>query len=244
VSPHGERVTFASGADRVGGELFAPRESPAPGVVVIHDVWGLTDLYRGFGRKLADAGFAALSLDLYARGDRPGSPADMPGVMRFLHELPDARVLADIQAAVDYLAARPEVGGGRVGLTGFCMGGKYAFLAASHCRGLSAVAPWYGMLRAASLDAANPEHALDALSRLRAPVLALFGADDALIPQSDVDELRRRVHDQSLPVEVVVYRGAGHAFANEARPETYRPEAASDGWRRVLAFFGKHLRAG
>ena len=243
MSPHGERVTFASGADRVGGELFAPRESPAPGVVVIHDVWGLTDLYRGFGRKLADAGFAALSLDLSARGDRPGSPADMPGVMRFLHELPDARVLADIQAAVDYLAARPEVGGGRVGLTGFCMGGKYTYLAASHCTGLAAAVAWYGMLRAPSLDAANPEHALDALERARCPVLGLFGAEDALIPQSDVAELRRRAGEWQKPIEVVVYPGAGHAFANESRPEAYREAAASDGWRRALEFFAKHLSA-
>jgi carboxymethylenebutenolidase len=239
------RVEFASGRDAVAGELVLPETSaPVPGVVIVHDVWGLSDVYRSVARRLAGAGFAALALDLYARGERPGSPADMLGVMRFMHALPDRRVLADVQAAVEYLRARPEVRGRAVGLTGFCMGGKYAFLAASHCSGLSAVVPWYGMLRAPALDAENPEHALDALERARCPVLALFGAEDALIPQSDVDELRRRASARGLPIEVVVYPGAGHAFANESRPEAYRAAAASDGWRRALEFLAKHLSPG
>jgi carboxymethylenebutenolidase len=211
--------------------------------VIVHDVWGLSDVYRGVARKLAAAGYAALAIDLYARGESPGSPADMPAVMRFMNALPDSRVVGDIQAAIECLRARPEVAGRKVGLTGFCMGGKYTYLAASHCTGLAAAVAWYGMLRAPSLDAANPEHALDALERARCPVLGLFGADDALIPQSDVTELRRRAGEWQKPIEVVVYPGAGHAFANESRPEAYREAAASDGWRRALEFFAKHLSA-
>jgi len=236
------RVELASGADSLSGELALPeRSGPAPGVVILHDVWGLSDLYRGVARRLAAAGYAALALDLYARGEKPGSPSDMPAVMRFMHALPDARVLGDVQAALDWLRARPEVAGRPVGLTGFCMGGKYTFLAASHCRGLAGAVAWYGMLRAPSLDRENPEHALDALPRTRCPVLGLFGAEDALIPQSDVAELRERASSQGLPIEVVVYPGAGHAFANESRPETFRKAAADDGWRRALDFFAKHL---
>jgi carboxymethylenebutenolidase len=236
------RVELASGRDTIAGELVLPETSgPSPGVVIIHDVWGLSDVYRGVAKRLANAGFAALALDLYARGESPGTPADMPAVMRFMHALPDGRVLADIQAAIDFLRARPEVAGRRVGLTGFCMGGKYAFLAASHCRDLAAVVAWYGMLRAPSLDAQNPEHTLDALARVRCPVLGLFGAEDALIPQSDVEELRRRASEWRAPIEIAVYPGAGHAFANESRPEAYREAAASDGWRRALELFAKHL---
>jgi carboxymethylenebutenolidase len=236
------RVELASGRDTIAGELVIPAGSgPWPGVVILHDVWGLGDLYRGVAHRLANAGFAALALDLYARGESPGSPADMPAVMRFMNALPDRRVIADVQAAVDWLRARREVSGQKVGLTGFCMGGKYAFLAASHCANLAAVVPWYGMLRAPAIDAANPEHALDALERVRCPVLALFGAEDALIPQSDVEELRRRAAAWRAPIEIVVYPAAGHAFANEARPETYREAAATDGWRRALEFFAKHL---
>jgi carboxymethylenebutenolidase len=238
------RVELPSGRDTTAGELIAPSAGgPAPGVVILHDVWGLSDVYRGVAQRLAKAGFAALALDLYARGEKPGSPADMPAVMKFMHSLPDSRVIADVQAAVDFLRARPEVAGRRVGLTGFCMGGKYTFLAASHCRDLAAAVAWYGMLRAPALDAQNPEHALDALANVRCPVLGLFGAEDALIPQSDVDELRRRAEAKRAPIEVVVYPGAGHAFANESRPEAYREAAANDGWRRALDFFAKHLAA-
>ena len=121
------------------------------------------------------------------------------------------------------------------------MGGKYAFLAASRCRGLAAVVPWYGMLHAASLDDANPEHALDAIGDVTCPVLGLFGAEDALIPQKDVEALRARAAKLGLPVDVVVYTDAGHAFANETRADVYRPEAAADGWRRALAFLSREL---
>jgi len=235
------RVEFRSGADTLAGELVAPANRPAPGIVILHDVWGLSDLYRGIARRIAAAGFNALALDLYARGEEPGTPADMPAVMRFMSALPDRRVLADVEAAAEWLRARPEVAGRNIGLTGFCMGGKYAFLAAANCRGLAAVVPWYGMLRAPELDANNPEHALDALARPHPPILALFGAEDALIPLADVEELRSRSAERGAEVEVVVYPGAGHAFANEARPEVYREAAASDGWNRALAFFAKHL---
>ena len=209
--------------------------------MILHDVWGLSDQYRNVARRIADAGFVALALDLYARGEKPGTPADMPAVMRFMNGLPDRRVLADVQAALDWLRARPEVGGRKLGLTGFCMGGKYAFLAAAslpRARGGRAVVRHAAR---AALDENNPEHALDALARPHPPILALFGAEDALIPQTDVDELRRRSTARGSDVEVVVYPGAGHAFANESRPEAYREAAASDGWRRALAFFAKHL---
>jgi carboxymethylenebutenolidase len=237
-------VRFPSGGDEIAGALEAPdRDLPRPGVVIIHDVWGLYEPYHAAARRLAGAGFVALALDLYARGEQPGSPADMPGVMKFLHRLPDRRVLADIQAAIDFLAARPEVAGRKVGITGFCMGGKYAFLAASRCRGLAAAVPWYGMLHAASLDEANPEHALDAIRDLACPLLAFFGAEDPLIPLRDVEELRARAKAAGLPLESVVYTGAGHAFANESRPEAYRAEAAEDAWGRALAFLSRELEA-
>ncbi len=175
-------VRFPSGADTLSGALYLPEPhdrgpqtagEPRPGVVVVHDVWGLYDQYHAVAQRLARAGFAALAVDLYARGEQPGSPADMPAVMKFLHRLPDRRVLTDLQAALDFLRARPEVAGRKLGLTGFCMGGKYADLAAVHCQGLSAAVSWYGMLHADALDDANPEHALDALARVRCPLLAV-----------------------------------------------------------------------
>jgi carboxymethylenebutenolidase len=237
-------VRFASGGDTLEAALYLPEtHAPRPAIVVVHDVWGLYEQYHQVAQRLAGAGFVALALDLYARGEKPGQPSDMPGVMKFLHQLPDRRVLADVQAALDFLRARSEVAGCKLGLTGFCMGGKYADLAAVRCRGLSAVVSWYGMLHANSLDDANPEHAIDALLELGIPLLALFGADDVLIPLRDVEELRSRARERALPVETVIYTGAGHAFANDSRPEAFRAEAAADGWKRALAFFARELAA-
>jgi carboxymethylenebutenolidase len=237
-------VSFPSGRDTLKGSLHVPANGlPSPGVVILHDVWGVYEPYQAAGRRLADAGFVALVLDLYSRGEQPGSPADMPAVMRFLHALPDRRVLADVQAAVDFLRARPQVAGRKIGVTGFCMGGKYAFLAAARCSGIAAAVPWYGMLHADSLDDANPEHALDVVADFRCPVLAFFGDQDVLIPQHDVGELRQRAQKHGRELEAVVYTGAGHAFANESRAEAYRPEAAADAWRRALAFFATRLEA-
>lgn len=242
-------VEFASGSDRLRGALYLPEENPGdprtrrprPGVIVVHDVWGLYDPYHGAAQRLARAGFVALALDLYSRGEKPGTPADMPAVMRFLDRLPDRRVLSDIGAAVAWLRSRPEVAGRKVGLTGFCMGGKYACLAAVRCAGLSAVVSWYGLLHADAIDEANPEHAKDALQELAIPLLALFGSEDVFIPLAEVEELRAKAASRGLPLETVVYTGAGHAFANESRAEAFRPEAAADAWRRAIAFLSREL---
>jgi carboxymethylenebutenolidase len=234
------RVEFPAGAQRVRGSLELPAGGgPNAGVIVIPDVWGLSPHYEGIARKLAAAGHAALAIDLYTRGESPEKfgPAR---VTEFIQALPDRQVLGDVQAAIDFLAAHPAVRGRRVGITGFCMGGMYAFLAACRCRGLSAAAPWYGMLRASALDANKPEHVLDAIRALGVPTLALFGAEDALIPLSDVEELRARA---GRALETVVYPGAGHAFNNDTRPDAFRPEASADAWRRVLSHFERHLAA-
>ena len=153
----------------------------------------------------------------------------------------DRQVLADLQAATDWLAARPETRGRALGITGFCMGGKYTILAACRCTGLRAAVPWYGMLTVGELDECNPEHPLDALSDLACPLLGLFGKDDPIVPLAEVERLEPAAAAAGQQVEVVVYPGAGHAFANDSRPDAYRPDAAADAWQRALAFLHRQL---
>ncbi len=235
------RIEFPSGSDRIEGALYVPEEpGPHPGVVIIPDVWGLYEHYHEVARRVAAGGFAALAVNLYSREGTPEFP-DMDAVFSFMKALPDRRVLQDIQAAVDALAAREEVGGRRVGITGFCMGGKYTILAACSCTGLSAAVPWYGLLRVPGIDEQNPEHPLDALPRLSCPMLALFGKEDSIVPLEDVEQVESRAATSGQPVEVVVYPGAGHAFANDTRPEMYREDAARDGWARCLPFLQSRL---
>jgi len=228
-------------ADLAEGFVAEPGEGPHPGVVVIPDVWGLSDHTRDIAGRLAREGFAALALDVYRKTGRP-SLADPAAAMKWIAELPDPLVLETVQEGIDALARRHA--GRKVGLIGFCMGGQYAWLAACACRGLSAVAPFYGMLRyAPGLDAKKkPRAPLDAVAQLGCPALGLYGQEDALIPNADVDELEARLARQRQPYEIVRYAGAGHAFLNDTRPAMYRPAAATDAWQRLLPFLRTHLQ--
>jgi carboxymethylenebutenolidase len=224
------------------GFLAQPAAGTYPGVALIPDVWGLYDHYRELARRLAAEGFAVLAIDLYRR--LPEVKIEDPG--RWIRALDDRQVLADVQAAVDELAAG---GRRRVGVTGFCMGGTYAILAAAGCTGLSAAVPFYGMLSnehgllapvaGEAVDPARkPLVPLDAALALRCPTLACFGADDPFIPVADVRTFESRLAPEH---RVVVYPGAGHAFMNDSRPAMYRPEAARDAWSRMVAWFRRYL---
>jgi carboxymethylenebutenolidase len=224
------------------GLLAHPDVPPVPGVVVIPDVWGLSDLYRGFARRLAADGFAALAMDPYRKTGK-GDFSDLTGAEAWIRTLADPLVLETVQEATDALAAHPAVAGRKVGITGFCMGGQYAILAASTCRGLSACVAFYGMVRyEPGLDPARkPRSPLDAVADLRCPLLGLYGEEDTIIPVADVEELRRRVAAAGKTFDIRLYPGAGHAFMNDTRPAAYRPETAADAWRRMLAFFRERL---
>ena len=221
------------------GYLAHPGGS-VPGVVLIPDVRGLYEHYRDLTRRLAGEGFAVLAADLYRRGGPPeiATPAD---AMQWIRELSDPQVLADVQAAVDVLAR--ELAGRKVGVTGFCMGGQYALLAACTCRGLSACVPFYGMLAyGEGLDPRRkPRSPLEALPDLGCPVLGLYGEEDLLIPVSDVRRLEEGLARSRHGGRVILYPGAGHAFMNDSRPDAYRPEAARDAWPRLVEFLREKL---
>jgi carboxymethylenebutenolidase len=223
--------------------FLAHPASGAPGVVMIPDVWGLSELYRGLARRLADAGFATLAIDPYRKTGAP-ELTDPASAMAWIRQLSDPVVLETIQEAIDFLARHEAVAGRPIGITGFCMGGQYAILAACSCRGLSACVPFYGMLRyEAGIDGEKkPRSPLDSLVDLTCPVLALYGEEDPIIPVADVRVLEDRLAAGSHPADVKLYAGAGHAFMNDARPEMYRPEAARDAWSRLVPFFTRHLR--
>ncbi len=222
------------------GHLALPDAGAAPGVVMVPDVWGLSDHYRDLAGRLAGEGFAVLAVDPYRKTGRPdiSSPAE---ALAWIRELSDPAVLETLQEAHDLLAGHPEVGGRKIGITGFCMGGQYAILGACGCRGFAACVPFYGMLRyAEGLDPVRkPRSPLEALAELPCPLLGLYGEDDHLIPVSDVRELERGVAKRAG--EVRLYPGSGHAFMNETRPEMYRADAARDAWPRMVEFFRRHL---
>ncbi len=224
------------------GFLAAPDEGPSPGVVMVPDVWGLADHTRDLARRLAAEGFAVLAVDPYRKTGRDAF-AEPAEAMAWISRLSDPLVLETLQEAIDHLAGHSVVGGGRVGITGFCMGGQYTVLAGGLCTGLSACAPFYGMLRYADgLDPeAKPRQPLDVVAELRCPFMGFYGGADAIIPVADVDALREVIGGVSQPAEVHLYPEAGHAFMNDSRPAMYVADAAADAWRRLVPFLREHL---
>jgi len=234
-----EEVSFGREAVHCYGAW--PRTTrPLPGLVLIPDVRGLSEHYRDVARRFATEGFFTLAVDLYSREGAPDLP-DMAAVFRWMRALPDLRVLADLGAAVNYLAGRTEVRRDAIGITGFCMGGQYALMAACTGQPLAACVSWYGMLRYSETDDLKPASPLDLAPGLGCPYLGLFGADDAIIPLADVEALRSTLTRARKNFELHVYPGAGHAFFNDTRPDAYRPEVAATAWRRALVFLRDHL---
>jgi len=224
-----------------------PRSGADAGVVLIHDVWGLSDHTRDLTRRLAGEGFAVLALDLYRRESevRIADPA------AWMQEMSDPQVLDDIAAGVAQLRKGGAAGPRRVGVVGFCMGGMYALLAGCDrdC-GAAAVVPFYGILshghgllaREGGLDPAlKPREPLDAAVSLCCPLLAFFGGRDAYIPAQDVRQLEARLCETGQPVDVVTYPEVGHAFMNDTRPDAHAPDEAREAWKRMVGFLRLHL---
>jgi len=230
------------------GFLAAPETGPNPGIVLVHDVWGLGDHTRDITRRLAAEGFHVLAIDLYRA--MASQKIENPGA--WIQELSDPAMIADLHAAGAYLASHPDSRGQKVGLTGFCMGGMYTLLAACDGRDtFSAAIPFYGMLsyrhglmeREGGLDPAKkPRDPVTAATDLGCPLLAFFGADDPYICQDDIAALERELARTEIAHECVTYQGAGHAFMNDSYADAYHPEAAKDAWGRMTVFLEDRLR--
>lgn len=232
------------------GHFFAPegRENSGtvPGVVLLHDVWGLSEHFDDLARRLAEAGFGVLALEIYRRQSEVA--IENPGA--WMRGLSDPQIQGDIEAAAGFLRDQPETRDRKVGVIGFCMGGMYALFSGCGGDGIDAVSVFYGLLSHEhgilhdedGLDSAKkPRQPLDAVADLQCPLLALFGEADEFIPMDDIESLRQRLERVSPPSEVKVYAGAGHAFMNETRDEAFRPEIARDAWARMLDFFRREL---
>jgi carboxymethylenebutenolidase len=225
-----ETVTFPSGPEKATGLLVTPAgKGPFPAVIVIQEWWGLDEWVKGQARALAAEGYAALAVDLY-RGKVTSNPDEAHQLM---NGLPPDRAMRDLKAAFAYLQGRADVKKDRIGAIGWCMGGRYSLALATEEPGLAAAVAYYG---APPTDSA-------AIARIKAPVLGNYGGDDKGPSPEQVNAFAAAMKSAGKPVDVKIYEGAPHAFANPNNPwKGYREVAAKDAWARTTAFFAKHLK--
>ncbi|TAN62628.1 MAG: dienelactone hydrolase family protein [Magnetospirillum sp.] len=212
---------------------------PFPTVLVVQEIFGVHEHIRDICRRLAKLGYLAVAPELYFRQGDPSAVSDIPTILSsIVAKVPDVQVLSDL----DFTAAWASANGGdpaRLGITGFCWGGRIAWLYAAHNPNLKAGVAWYGKLVGESTVLA-PRNPVDVAAELKAPVLGLYGGADQGIPAGTVEKMRGAVKLAKVPVEIMVYPDAPHAFHADYRP-SYREAPAKDGWGRLQGWLKANL---
>jgi carboxymethylenebutenolidase len=243
----GEDIDFKSGGDTIKGYLARPTQGGrSPGIVVIHEAFGLVEHIRDLARRFAHIGYNALAPDLYARAGGPSDPNDMASVMPVMFGKSDAEAVQDLEAAVDHLRGLSGAIA-KVGAIGFCSGGRQTLLfACSSTKVDAAVDCWGGFIHRATPDAettpARPTAILDLVAQLHCPLFAVFGEEDQNPSVAQAEEMKKRAQAAGKDVTVKIYKNAGHAFLADYRP-SYREGPAAELWRDAVAFFDKHLKS-
>jgi carboxymethylenebutenolidase len=224
-------VEFAGGnaMKNTKGFLAKPREAGRyPGVIVIHEIWGLVDHIKDVASRLAREGYVALAVDLFE--EKTVTKLEEGHAVR--EKFTEEKILGDLNGAFNYLKTLSYVNQNRIGSVGFCMGGGLSLLLACHNRELAAPVIFYGR---------NPSP-IDLVRNLECPILGNYAGADFAITGSDINLLEQTLTKYGKEFDIKVYPGAPHAFFNDTR-ESYRPDAAKDAWERTLKFFNKQLKA-
>jgi carboxymethylenebutenolidase len=242
----GEDIELKSGGDTIKGYLARPSQTGRnPGIVVIHEAFGLVEHIRDIARRFANIGYHALAPDLYARKGSP-DPNDMNSVFPVMFGKPDAEAVQDLEAAAAHLRGLSGATG-KIGAIGFCSGGRQTLLfACSSNKVDAAVDCWGGFIHRATPDAettpARPNPVLDLVGKLGCPLFGVFGEEDQNPSVAQSEELGKRAQAAGKDATIKVYKNAGHAFLADYRP-SYREGPAAELWRDAVAFFDEHLKA-
>jgi carboxymethylenebutenolidase len=229
LAAESKSVSYKSGDESVQAVLYTPAgKGPFPAIIVIHEWWGLNDWVKDQASKLADQGYEALAIDLY-RGKVATTPEMAHEIMR---GVPEDRAKRDLHAAFEFLQSQPDVRKDRIGAIGWCMGGGYSLDVALREPTLAADVINYGHL------ATDPE----ALKKINAPILGLFGGQDQGIPAADVKKFAETLDKMGKKIDVKIYDDAGHGFENSNNKGGYRADDAADAWKRIVSFFAETLK--
>jgi carboxymethylenebutenolidase len=227
-----------------GGEIPAYRAMPATGgpfptVLVIQEIFGVHEHIKDMCRRFAKLGYFAVAPALYSReGDVSGMSDIQEIISKVVAKVPDAQVASDLDAAVAWAKGTGKADTAKLGVTGFCWGGRQVWLYTAHNPDVKAAVAWYGPLKRPGTDL-QPKNPIDLVGELKAPVLGLYGGADAGIPVDSVEEMKKALKAANNPSEIVLYPDTPHGFNADYRP-SYRPDQAKDGWTRLQAWFKQH----
>jgi carboxymethylenebutenolidase len=226
-----------------GGAIPAYRAMPAAGgpfptILVVHEIFGIHEHIKDICRRLAKLGYFAVAPYLYAREGDVAGKTDMQEILPIVRKVPESQVSSDLDATVAWAKNTGHADTSRLGITGFCWGGRQVWLYAAHNPDLRAGVAWYGPLQFPKSDNA-PGNPVDEVAKMNAPVLGLYGGADKSIPLSQIEAMRAAIKAAGKSSEIVVYPDTPHAFNADYRP-SYRPKEAQDGWARMLEWFKKY----
>jgi carboxymethylenebutenolidase len=231
-----------------GGEMPAYRAMPAAGgpfpvILVVQEIFGVHEHIKDICRRLAKLGYLAIAPELYARQGDVSKLTDFKEIFaKVVSKVPDAQVMEDLDAAVDWAKKSGKGDTSRLGVTGFCWGGRIVWLYAAHNKNLKAAVAWYGRLVPRPDDKPSdlqPRHPIDLVKELKCPVLGLYGGADTGIPVESVEKMRKALKDAGKTAEIIIYPDTPHGFYADYRP-SYRKEQAADAWKKMLEWFKKY----
>ena len=226
-----------------GGEMPVFWAKPAgktglPVVLVVQEIFGVHEHIKDVTRRLAKLGYLAVAPELYARQGDPSKVTEVAALIKdIVAKVPDAQVMADLDATAAWAAKNG--GGGKLGITGFCWGGRIVWMYAAHNPKVAAGVAWYGPVARAYYP--GDKTALEVAGQIKAPILGLYGAADGGIPNDTVEKMREALKAAgNTASEILPYPDTPHAFHADYRP-SYRKEQAEDGWKRLSSWFHRYL---
>lgn len=226
------------------GEIPAYRAMPATGnnfpvVLVVQEIFGVHEHLQDICRRFAKLGYLAIAPELFAR---QGDVSQLTNIQEIISEVvskvPDTQVMSDLDATVNWAKTSSKGNINKLGITGFCWGGRIVWLYAAYNPKVKAGVAWYGRLVGESTSL-TPKHPTDIAPYLKAPVLGLYGGSDNGIPNDTVDRMREALKRGNSRSEIVLYPDTPHGFFADYRP-SYRQKEAEDGWKRLQAWFKKY----
>jgi carboxymethylenebutenolidase len=211
---------------------------PFPVTLVVQEIFGVHEHIKDICRRFAKLGHLAVAPELFARQGDVSKLSSINEIRPIVAKVPDAQVMSDLDAAVAWAKATGKGDTSRLGITGFCWGGRIVWLYAAHNPQLKAGVAWYGRLVGDKTEL-QPTFPIDVAAQLKAPVLGLYAGKDQGIPLDSVEKMRSALKAAGSKSEIIVYPNADHGFHADYRP-SYNKEAAQDGWKRLQDWFKKH----